>query len=166
MLYKGDKVVNAAARSPEGGPAETGGLSASSLPWSINRSAWVLDSPLSSQREYPSLTIVSNVFMRNGTYPLLFISRVYNKLFAGWRFLCSDLTLGTLSPSPWRYVNSMDSLKALYARLHIDTPLSVNFGYTLGFEERWYSCLHIRLRYPRRVVFDVEKLLVFSYNLS
>ena len=32
MLYEGDKVVNAATCSPEGGPAEAGGLSASSLP--------------------------------------------------------------------------------------------------------------------------------------
>ena len=32
MLYKGDKDVNAAARSPEDDPAETGGLLASSLP--------------------------------------------------------------------------------------------------------------------------------------
>ena len=31
MLYNGDKVVNPAARSPEGSPAEPGGLSASSL---------------------------------------------------------------------------------------------------------------------------------------
>ena len=27
----------------------------------------------------PHLTIVSNVFMRNGTYSLMFIGRVYNK---------------------------------------------------------------------------------------
>ena len=33
MQYKGDKDVNDAARSLEGGPAEAGGLSASSLPW-------------------------------------------------------------------------------------------------------------------------------------
>ena len=32
MLYKGDKDVNNAACPPEGGPAETGGLSVSSLP--------------------------------------------------------------------------------------------------------------------------------------
>ena len=31
MLYNGDKDVNAAARSPEGGPAKAGDLSASSL---------------------------------------------------------------------------------------------------------------------------------------
>ena len=29
------------------------------------------------------LTIVSNVFMRNGTYPLMSISRVYNKVPIG-----------------------------------------------------------------------------------
>ena len=32
MLYKGDKDVSDAARPPEGGLAEVGGLSASSLP--------------------------------------------------------------------------------------------------------------------------------------
>ena len=32
MLYKGDKGFNDAARPPEGGPAEAGALSASSLP--------------------------------------------------------------------------------------------------------------------------------------
>ena len=36
MLYKGDKGVNDAARPPEGGPAEVGGLSASSLPLQDN----------------------------------------------------------------------------------------------------------------------------------
>ena len=35
LLYKGAKGVNDAAHSPEGGPAEAGGLSASSLPWFI-----------------------------------------------------------------------------------------------------------------------------------
>ena len=32
VLYKGVKGVNEAARPPEGGPAETGGLSGSNLP--------------------------------------------------------------------------------------------------------------------------------------
>ena len=32
MLYKGDKDINVAARQPESGPAETGGLSATNLP--------------------------------------------------------------------------------------------------------------------------------------
>ena len=32
VLYKGDKDVNAAVHSPEGGPAEARGLSVSSLP--------------------------------------------------------------------------------------------------------------------------------------
>ena len=36
MLYKGDKDVNDAARPPEGSPAETRDLLASSLPWSID----------------------------------------------------------------------------------------------------------------------------------
>ena len=31
--------------------------------------------------QLPTLTIVSNVFMRNGTYPFLFAGRVYNKVF-------------------------------------------------------------------------------------
>ena len=30
-----------------------------------------------------SLTIVSNVIMRNGTYPLMFIGRVYNRMRNG-----------------------------------------------------------------------------------
>ena len=33
-----------------------------------------------SQRYYPHLTIVSNVFMRNGTNPLMLLSRVYNNI--------------------------------------------------------------------------------------
>ena len=44
VLYKGDKGVNVAARQHEGGPAEAGGLSVPSLPWSINRPARMPDS--------------------------------------------------------------------------------------------------------------------------
>ena len=29
---------------------------------------------------FHTLTIVSNIFMRNGTYPLMFIGRVYNRM--------------------------------------------------------------------------------------
>ena len=49
MLYKGDKDVSVAARPLEGGPAETRGLSVSSLPWSNDRLAQMPDSPLNSQ---------------------------------------------------------------------------------------------------------------------
>ena len=48
VLSKGVKVINNAALPPEGGPAEVGGLSASSLPWSIDRLARMPDSPLKS----------------------------------------------------------------------------------------------------------------------
>ena len=39
MLYKNDKSVNDAARQPEGGPAEPGGLSVSSLPL-LDNAGW------------------------------------------------------------------------------------------------------------------------------
>ena len=52
MLYKGDKGVNDAARPPEGGLAEAGGLSTSSLPWSIDRPVRMPDSPLNSQQQF------------------------------------------------------------------------------------------------------------------
>ena len=52
VLYKGDEGVSDAARPPEGDPTEVGGLSASSLPWSIDRPAWMQDSPLNSQRKW------------------------------------------------------------------------------------------------------------------
>ena len=42
---KSDKGVIDAARPTEGGPAEAGGLSTSSLPWSIDHPARMLDSP-------------------------------------------------------------------------------------------------------------------------
>ena len=46
MLYIGDKGVNVAARPPEGGPAEAGGLSASNLPLiSIPHPARMPDGP-------------------------------------------------------------------------------------------------------------------------
>ena len=48
MLFKGDKYVNAAARLLGSGPAEAGGLSASSLPGSADRQARMLDSLLKS----------------------------------------------------------------------------------------------------------------------
>ena len=50
--YKDDKRVNDAARPPEGRPPETDSLSASGLPWSIDRPARMPDSPLSSQWKY------------------------------------------------------------------------------------------------------------------
>ena len=46
MLYKGDKGISDAARPPEGGPAEAEGLS--SLPWNIDCSERMPDSPLKS----------------------------------------------------------------------------------------------------------------------
>ena len=49
------KVENDVARSAEGDPAEAGGLSASSLPWSINRPAQMLESPQNGQQKYPIL---------------------------------------------------------------------------------------------------------------
>ena len=45
MLFNGDKN---AAHTPEGGPAEAGGLSVSSLPWCIDRLARMPGSPLKS----------------------------------------------------------------------------------------------------------------------
>ena len=46
VIYIGDKGVNVAARPPEGGPNETGGLSASNMPLiSIPHPARMLDSP-------------------------------------------------------------------------------------------------------------------------
>ena len=48
MLYKDEKDVSVAARLFEGDPAEAGGLSASSLPWSIDRPARMPDCPLKS----------------------------------------------------------------------------------------------------------------------
>ena len=46
MLYEDDKGINDAARPPEGGPAEAGDLSASSLPLNIECLARMPDSPL------------------------------------------------------------------------------------------------------------------------
>ena len=43
VLFKGDKGINDAAHPSEGGPAEAGGLSASSLPLGIDRPARMLD---------------------------------------------------------------------------------------------------------------------------
>ena len=48
MLYKGDKGIYDASRPPEVGPAEAGGLLASSLPWDIGRLARMSDSLLKS----------------------------------------------------------------------------------------------------------------------
>ena len=53
ILYKGNKGVNDAARPPKGGPVEAGSLSATSLPWGIDRTTQMQDSPLNSQRKYP-----------------------------------------------------------------------------------------------------------------
>ena len=43
---RGTKSVNDAAGPPESGPAETRGLSTSSLPWSVDRPARMPDSPV------------------------------------------------------------------------------------------------------------------------
>ena len=51
VLYRGgDKGDNDADCPPEGGPLETEGLSASSLPLNIDRPAWMPGSPLKSLR--------------------------------------------------------------------------------------------------------------------
>ena len=55
MPYKDDKGIYVAARPPEGGPAETGGFSASSLPWSMDRPAMIPDNLLSSHRKCPDI---------------------------------------------------------------------------------------------------------------
>ena len=54
LLNKGDKGVNFAARLLEGGPAEAGGFSVSSLPWSIVHQGRMPDSQLNSQRKEDS----------------------------------------------------------------------------------------------------------------
>ena len=53
MLYIGDKGVNVAARPPEGGPVETGGLSASNLPLIlIHNPARMPDGPSKAREVY------------------------------------------------------------------------------------------------------------------
>ena len=54
--------MNVAACTSESSPAEAGGLSASSLPWNIDRSARMPDSPLNSQQKIPHQNSVQRIY--------------------------------------------------------------------------------------------------------